>query len=304
MPMDVDTHIALGLDQPFPTEVNGRSVREIKDALNVPGDAQYHPCAEAYPRDGVETGTVTKFADWQQTEVYGGTRRDMWAYVPAGVGASPPVIVFNDGAGYLARNGAVRATVVLDNLAAAGDIEPTAAVFINPGLPVADDPERERWQRSMEYDSMTPDYGRFLIDEALPFVEKELGISFSTDPHKRTVCGISSGGICAFNTAWHHPGSFGRVLSHCGSFTNIRGGHNFPYLVRTTNAKDIRVFLQSGEQDAAIPLGDWPLANKTMANALEYAGYDYRFEFGTGGHSPRHGGALFAESLRWIWRQG
>ena len=73
-------------------------------------------------------------------------------------------------------------------------------------------------------------------------------------------------------------------------------------MIRTTERKPIRVFLQIGEADAAIPLGDWPIANKTMANAFEYAGYDYRFEFGKGGHSLRHGGALFAESLRWLWR--
>jgi hypothetical protein len=65
---------------------------------------------------------------------------------------------------------------------------------------------------------------------------------------------------------------------------------------------DIRVFLQSGENDAATLFGDWPLANKTMAKALEYAGYEYRFEFGTGGHTIAHAGALMAESIRWLLR--
>lgn len=46
----------------------------------------------------------------------------------------------------------------------------------------------------------------------------------------------------------------------------------------------------------------WPLANQQMAAALDYAGYDYRFEFGAGGHSLFHGGALFAQTLRWLWR--
>jgi enterochelin esterase family protein len=64
----------------------------------------------------------------------------------------------------------------------------------------------------------------------------------------------------------------------------------------------MRVFLQSGAQDAAILVGDWPLANKTMANALEFSGYDYRFDFGSGGHNLRHGGAVFADTLRWLWR--
>jgi enterochelin esterase family protein len=37
-----------------------------------------------------------------------------------------------------------------------------------------------------------------------------------------------------------------------------------------------------------------------MANALDYAGYEFRFHFGTGGHNMRHGGALLADSLRWL----
>ena len=145
-------------------------------------------------------------------------------------------------------------------------------------------------------------YVRFLLDEALPFVEDAIGRPLSSDPSRRLSCGISSGGICAFTASWFRPNSFRRVLSHCGSFTNIRGGHNYPYLVRTTVRKPIRVFLTSGEKDLDIPLGSWPLANKQMASALEYAGYDSRFVFGEGGHNLRHGGAHFADSLRWLTR--
>ena len=74
-------------------------------------------------------------------------------------------------------------------------------------------------------------------------------------------------------------------------------------MVRNTARKPLKVFLQSGEGDVDIPMGSWPMANLQMAEALAYAGYDSRFEFGTGGHNRRHGGALFAESLRWLRRQ-
>jgi enterochelin esterase family protein len=40
-----------------------------------------------------------------------------------------------------------------------------------------------------------------------------------------------------------------------------------------------------------------------MASALDFAGYDFRFEFGVGGHNLSHGGALFAETLRWLFRR-
>jgi enterochelin esterase family protein len=62
------------------------------------------------------------------------------------------------------------------------------------------------------------------------------------------------------------------------------------------------VFLQSGANDINGLFGDWPLANNTMASALAFAGYDYRFEFGEGGHTLAHGGALFADSIRWLLR--
>ena len=170
MPMSVETYVALGLDQWGPNEINGRSNAEIMKSLNVDGDAAYHPCAEAYPVEGNEQGTVTKFADWQQTQVYEGSIRDMWVYRPPGMQNLSSVIVFNDGGEYYNPQGAVRATHVLDNMLAAGEIEPTVAVFINPGSPRV-----YASQRSYEYDSMTPDYGRFLIDDVLPFVEKRIG---------------------------------------------------------------------------------------------------------------------------------
>ena len=49
-----------------------------------------------------------------------------------------------------------------------------------------------------------------------------------------------------------------------------------------------------------------PYVNHPFRVAEQVAMLDHlskgRFEFGTGGHSLRHGGALFADSLRWLWR--
>ena len=312
MPMDVATHQMLGLDRPTPNQVNGRSNRDILKTLNHPEDKVYNPCAEAYPAADIPTGVVSKFPDFDGTKIYPDTVRDVAVYVPQQAIEKASLIVFNDGVGYLARNGAVRAAAVLDSLHANETIRPTVAVFVNPGRPRNSEPmsagarqgeyDAAMLQRSLEYDSLTPAYGEFLLSELIPFLTQQLDLALSADPSQRTVCGISSGGICAFNTAWHYPEHFARVLSHCGSYTNIRGGHNYPYLVRSTERKPLRVFLQSGTNDGQTIFGDWATANQTMARALEYAGYDYRFEFGNGGHSLRHGGALFAESLRWLWR--
>lgn len=307
MPTPSTLVTALGLDKPLPAEVNGRRNGVRSDPA---WDAAYHPCPEAFPDDAVPTGTVRKLEDWADSRVYPGTRRQVWIHAPAGIedAAAPGLLFCNDGAWYLARTGPVRATRVLDTLHHRGEIEPTIAVFVTPGVP--DGPvagpiasyDAPTAQRSLEYDALTPRYGEFLFGEILPLVERELGVAVSTDPARRTVCGISSGGIAAFTAAWHHPDQCRRVLSHCGSYTDIWGGHNYPSLVRRTPRKPLRVLLQSGANDADTPFGDWALANRTMASALAYAGYDYRFEFGTGGHTLAHGGAIFADSLRWLWR--
>ncbi len=305
MPMDIETYRALGLDRQPPLEMNGRGAADFRLSLNHPGDAPYHPCAEAFPAAGVPEGEVAAHRGWNQSGVYAGTRRDLFVYLPAGLDRTRPanLIIFNDGAAYLARQGAVRASRVLDSLHAAGEIAPTVALFINPGSR-RDDTEPDWDQRRGEYDPLTPTYGRFLVDDILPFVEQAHGLALTRDPAGSAVCGISSGGICAFTVAWTRPDRFGRVISHCGSFVNIDGGHNYPFLVRSTPRKPIRVLLQGGVNDGRNVYGDWPLANQTMANALDFAGYDSRFEFGTGGHTLRHGGAIFADSLRWLLRDG
>jgi enterochelin esterase family protein len=92
------------------------------------------------------------------------------------------------------------------------------------------------------------------------------------------------------------------VLGHVGSFTNIRGGHVYPALIRKTDSKPIRVFLQDGSGDLDNAHGNWPLANQQMAKSLEYAKYDFKFDYGDGGHNGIHGGAILPESMRWLWR--
>jgi enterochelin esterase family protein len=62
------------------------------------------------------------------------------------------------------------------------------------------------------------------------------------------------------------------------------------------------VFLPSGAKDCDVVFGNWPLANQEMAAALRYREYDYKFVFGEGGHSLKHGGAIFPETMRWLWR--
>ena len=280
--------------------INGRTNGEILLSLSVPGDSAYHPSAEAFPDNEIPTAKITSFRNWSDTEIFAGTYRDLWVSIPNNLEGTASLLICQDGGGYLDRQGPVRATAVLDSLMHANKIRPTIGVFVMPGAFKGSTKIEARNQRSIEYDSINDTYVRFIDEELLPFVENTLQVKITKDPEERIASGISSGGICAFNMAWQRPDSFGKVISHCGSFTNIRGGHEFPFWVREEPRKPIKIFLTSGEADAEILLGSWPLANKMMADALKFAGYDYHFEFGTGGHNLRHGGALFAKSISWL----
>lgn len=232
--------------------------------------------------------------------VYPGVERHYHVYVPVQYdgNADAGLLVFQDGARYLGPE--ANAARVLDSLIAEGSLPPALAVFVEPGeqgpgLPLYGG----TGNRSVEYDAADETYARFLLEELLP--EATAGYRVTQDARQRAIVGLSSGGMCAFNAAWTRPDAFGKVLSHCGSFVDIRGGHLLAQRVRNTPAKPLRVFLQTGEHDLDIVFGNWTLANRTLASALAYRGYAHRLVVGEGGHSLRHGGALLAEALRWLW---
>jgi len=258
---------------------------------------------DSFRQEGVPQGEVTKYS-FTNSAVYPGTVRDYWIYVPKQYDSARPaaLMVFQDGGGYQNTNGQYRVPTVFDNLIAKGEMPVTIGVFVNPGVIPATEPGRqERKNRSFEYDSLGDAYAKFLLDELLPEVAKKYNLT--TNPDLRAIGGASSGGICAFTVAWERPDAFRKVLSHIGSFTNIRGGHVYPALLRKTERKPLRVFLQDGSADLDNLHGNWPLANQEMAAALKFKSYDYKFEFGTEGHNGKHGGAILPESLRWLWRE-
>jgi len=254
-------------------------------------------------QDGVPKGVVSKHS-WT-SKIFSGTTRDYWIYVPAQYDKEKPacVMVFQDGGGYQdVKGGRWRVPIVFDNLIHKKEMPVMIGIFINPGvLPAAGPKQLARFNRSYEYDNPTDQYARFLIDEILPEVSKTY--SLSANPNDRAICGASSGGICAFSAAWHRPDAFRRVLSTIGSFTNLRRAHDFPSLIRKNEPKPIRVFLQDGNNDLDIYAGSWWMSNLDMASALKYAGYDYKFVEGTGGHDGNQAGAIFPDAIRWLWRE-
>src|ERR1700719_2143402 len=108
--------------------------------------------------------------------------------------------------------------------------------------------------------------------------------------------GASSGGNASFNAAWTRPDVFHRVLSFIGGFTNLRGDHIYPSLVRKMETQPLRIFLQDGLQDVNV------YSNYELGLALQHANYDYKLVIGTEAHNSKHGSAILPDALRWLWR--
>ena len=271
-------------------------------------ESDYPFSKDSLRHKGLPQGTLTHHV-WKNSQVFPGTIRRYYVYVPVQYDASKPaaLMVFQDGHTFIRENGDYRAPAVFDNLIHSKEIPITICVFIDPGHLTPELPPELGWRprpanRSFEYDTLSADYSNFLLKEILPEVEKSYNIT--NDQNGRAISGNSSGGICAFTVAWERPDQFRKVLSHIGSFTNIRGGHNYPALIRKGGEpKPLRVLLQDGSGDLDNQHGNWPLANKQMYAALKFRDYDVKFVYGTGGHNGNHGGAIFPNSLRWLWRE-
>jgi gluconolactonase len=255
--------------------------------------------ADSQPQASVPKGEIIKGSyTARDGSVFPGTVRDYQIYLPAGLDKTQPAafMVFQDGVIY-------QAPVVFDNLIAKKDIPPLVGIFIKPGIvPAANENALPRFNRSYEYDSITPTYSQFLIDEFLPAIESRHSLKLSTDPNHAAISGNSSGGICAFMVAWHRPDRFRRVFTGVGTYVGIHGADQLPVLVRKFEPKPLRIFLQSGTGDNNLYCGDWWMANQMMERSLTWAGYDVNHAWGEGGHNAKHATQIFPDVLRWLWR--
>ncbi|MCA9064935.1 MAG: esterase family protein, partial [Planctomycetaceae bacterium] len=249
-----------------------------------PASAQeesYPTPPEAMVHEGVPRGKVDGPFEFR-SQLYPGTVREYWIYVPAQYDpAKPPcLMIVQDGMG---RAGGWKIPTILDNLIHAGEVPVQLGIFVGHGsVPASNENAQPRFNRSFEYDGLGDRYARFLIEELLPEVRKSY--EFSDNPNDRCLAGSSSGAICAFNAAWERPDAFRRVISTVGTYVGLRGGDQFPVLVRKTEPKPLRIFLQDGSNDLDIYGGSWWHANQAMLSALQFSGYDVKHVWGEGGH--------------------
>jgi sugar lactone lactonase YvrE/enterochelin esterase-like enzyme len=250
----------------------------------------------------IPKGEVTKYT-FDQSKIFPGTVRDYWIYVPKQYDPAKPACVHinQDGVKF-------NAPAVFDELIHKQEIPVLIGVFVMHGrVKATSDEALDRFNRSYEYDGLGDNYARFLLEELLPEVEKKTTadgrpVRLSKSGNDRSIGGSSSGAICAFTAAWERPDAFRRVFSSVGTYVGLRGGQNYPTLIRKVEPKPIRVFLQDGSNDLNIYGGDWWMANQSMERSLTFAGYEVEHVWGDGGHNAKHATELFPQAMRWLWK--
>ena len=278
-------------------------------------DIHYQLGPDSYPRDGVPKGEI-RGPFTLPSEAYPGTQHTYWVYVPAQYDRDIPasLMIFNDGQAFKSMDGDLRAPNVLDNLIYRREIPVMIAVFINPGRrPDQPEPTPQNWgdrdtNRPAEYNSLDDKYARVIVDELMPALYKDYNIS--KDPERHGIGGASSGAIAAFTVAWERPNEFRKVLSMIGSFVNLRGGHAYADIVRKSEKKPLRVYLQDGRNDNRgtgrdgkyDESRDWFLQNMRLMRALSDKGYDLNYTWGIGRHGQKQAGAIMPDMMRWLWR--
>ena len=247
-------------------------------------------------------GEVLTFAI-NDSKIYPGTEREILVYVPQQYESNKPacLLVCMDGILY-------DATTVMDNLIASGEMPVTIGVFVNPGVVYDEDREVVRYNRCKEFDSTDDTFATFLQTEVLSRIEgmkTESGktIALSHDANDRAITGASSGGIAAFTVAWNRPDLFSRVYTTVGTFVAMRGGHEYPAIVRKTEPKPLRIYMQDGWYDVWNPIfGEWFEYNLLMESAFNFAGYEVFHQWNRGNHSIKYGTLAFPDAMRWLWK--
>src|SRR5439155_21432620 len=149
---------------------------------------------------------------------------------------------------------------VIDNLTFRKKIPVIVYLFIEPGK-IGD-----RAMRSVQYDTVSDLYPRFLRDEIMPLLYSKYNLR--KDAYSRAIAGNSSGGICAFNAAWYHPDQYSRVLARVPSFSAIQwqpgvraGGNIYPFRVRKQPKHNSRVCTADGSDELEQASVSWPRQN-------------------------------------------
>src|SRR5262249_20248442 len=125
--------------------------------------------SDSYPKSGVPRGVVSE-KKVLQSKIYPGMSADYWVYTAPGYDATNggPMMVWQDGLNlWEGDKTALRLLTVTENLVHQKLMPPVLYVMISPGVRGG-----ENRMRSIEYDTVSDTYGRYLLEEVMPEVEK------------------------------------------------------------------------------------------------------------------------------------
>lgn len=244
--------------------------------------------------------------------------RAISVYIPAKYkdGTPAPVMVVMDGAG----SQFLRVQAGLDNLSQTTVAARRVPAFVL--IAVANG------QRSIELDTMSDLWARYVAEEVFPAVESNAaikaaypGFSITKDPEGRGAVGCSSGGSAAIIMAWFRPDYFRRVIGYDASIVDLQSSPMYPLgawelhsdlalVLNTMPIKPIRIMFDDNENDNGAGTGeagakDWLLAGQRMSAALKTMGYHYRWLEGMGAKhcsDARVQQTSMGDSLVWVWR--
>ena len=239
---------------------------------------------------------------------------DYWVYTPAGYEELDqlPVLVVLDGNDFVdERMGALPR--VLDNMIAAGRVQPLIAVF-------TDAREPGNWghnRREDEFLVHPVEHAAFIADELVPAIDG--AYRTNPDPDARGIAGVSYGGLAATFVVASHPDVFRNLAAFSPSLWVVdspqyladeqqRAGaiRMQPALDTVTSCGGdggsacvpVRVFLGAG-----IP--DWDVGDlSSLARVLERQGYAVAFHEAREGHTWDQWRGLSDEMLAWLFVAG
>jgi len=191
--------------------------------------------------------------------------REIYLYRPP-VKEPVPLLVVYDGQDYLHR---AKLAVIVDNLIADNRIRPIAMAFL---------PSAGRW-RNVEY--ACSDGTLLWLDQViLPLANEKLNLlDIEKHPGAYGVLGAFLGGTMALYTGLRMPDVFGNVLSQSGAFM-IESRDFAPVdLVKHSQSKDIRIWMDVGQLDFLLE------DNREMHALLQKKGYNIAYREFVAGHN-------------------
>ncbi len=225
---------------------------------------------------------------------YNSTRK-IWVYTPPQFDAKAAepyrLIISFDGEDYVKD---IPAPIILDNLLAAGKIDPTVQVFV--------DNSEDRLGDLANHQK----FADFVAKDLLPWAQKNFRVSGDAD--KITLCGYSAGGLGAAFVAFKYPNFFGNILAQSGAFWRGNEGASAPSEWLTEQYKNSaklnqRFYLEVGgseNQKNAVGLSMLE-TNQHLRDVLKTKGYNVGYaEIPNAIHNPEHWRGALADGIIYL----